>query len=521
MKVSTHTKSILDLDPSRPRDGRSSPIPSATTGTTEPRFEELWPVDYLETFMQRADPLADRIIEALYAEGRADAEKTGDPSNRPRRALQFLNVLINQMAIPDPEVEHPFPSNPDYTLNPESREALRVFLRESRKLPAWADPELIAQAQKLFSDNPIVAYVLLGCISIPVLYTCGRGGIQVLTLTDQLVDKVRRRLIETSMMVLSVMRNGSFTTNSKDSSLTDPLPAGIEAILRVRLLHATTRTVIHEFWKDGVKDRANDTPGEPSKVRKYHGVDADTMWREEWGIPIHQQYLAGTLMTFSYISLYGLTLLGVETSDAEKKAYMHFWNVFGYILGIDESLLLTLDFPRTKRAVYENGKPIHVATGVEMYEAGRVLYTRMMDLNRSQDAEAIQAGRMLTKGMCDYLASVLKRRLKLGRVMNFTYIPHILMTMLLSKDDLDLLGVKTTVVERMFIPLILALFWIRGLFSKALGKPANLIANLLTKVLQKEYLEVYEEIRKQPGVRYPGIPMEFQEKWGLVKTVKN
>src|SRR5665213_599490 len=221
MKTSTVRKSILDLE-----RGRSTPIPSATTGTwltdhaPEPQFEELWPVDYLETFMQHGDPLADRIIEALYAEGRADAEQAGDPSLRARRALQFLNVLINQMAIPDPEVDHAFPSAKDYTLNPESREELRDFLREARKLPVWADPELLAQAQKLFSDNPIVAYVLLGCISIPVLYTCGRGGIQVLTLTDQLVDKVRRRLVETSMMVLSVMQHGAFTTNSNDSSLT-------------------------------------------------------------------------------------------------------------------------------------------------------------------------------------------------------------------------------------------------------------------------------------------------------------
>ncbi len=505
-RIVNDTRNILDR-----------PGPSATSGTVEPRFEEMWPVDYLENFTSHGDPLADRIMDILYAEGRADAERTGDPSMRPRRVLQFLTLLINQMTIPDPELDHPFTGeNANFTMSLEARDALRTYLREAQKLPAWADFELIEQAQKLFSDNPIVAYTLLACLSLPVLYTNGRGGIQVLALTEQLLDKVRRRVIETGTLIINAMQKDAFTKLPETSDLTNPLPIGIEGILRVRLLHAATRTVVYEFWQDGLRDRAKDVPGQPSTVRKYQGVDADKMWQEEWGKPIHQQYMAGTLMTFSYITIYGLELLGVMTSDAERRAYMHYWNVFGHITGIEEELLLKLDFPRTNRAMYENGKPVHAASGEEMYQTGKVLYTRMMELNRSKDEASIAAGRKLTKGITDYLSAVLKQRLGIGRFINVSYIPRILMTTLLSKDDLELLGVQTTLIERIFIPIWLAIFWIRGLFSKIVGKPANFIANMLLRVMQKDIAEVYSQLQQSSGVRYPGIPMEFQQKWGLV-----
>lgn len=498
------TKSILDV-----------PIPSATTGTTPPELEEWWPTEYLEGFVTQADPLADKIMELLYKEGREDALRSGNPADRPRRLLQFLTLLINQMSIPDPEVEHPFAEiDKDYTFSPEVRDAMREFLREGRKLPDWTDFELIEKAQSLFKDNPIVAYVLLACISLPVLYTCGRGGVQILILTDQLIDKVRRRVIETGMLILTVMQKDAFLKLPERSKLTNPLPEGIAGILRVRLLHAATRTAIYNFWQDGLKDEAEGRP-----LRVYQGKQSTQLWRKEWGKPIHQEYMTGTLMTFSYISLYGLQKLGVLLSDDDKKAYMHFWNVFGYVIGVDKSILEQLDFPRTKRPVYENGKPVHAATGQEMYDIGRALYTQMVTLNRSTDEGAIRDGRVLTNAICDYLTDVLKRRLKLGRYLKVSQIPHLLMAMMLSKDDVELLGVQTSALERaVLIPITVSLFWIRGLFVKAVGKPANAIANLLVKYMQEDIEEVYDELSKKTGVRYPGIPEEFQKAWGLVKS---
>ena len=173
---------------------------------------------------------------------------------------------------------------------------------------------------------------------------------------------------------MQVMQHDAFTKFPDPPTLTHPVPVGIEAILRVRLLHAASRTIIYEFWQDGLRDRAaeiNKPADQPSKVRMYQGKPADQIWKEEWGLPISQQYLAGTLMSFSYLDLYGLEQLGVLVTDDDKKAYMHFWNVFGHVLGVDKELLLRLDFPRTGTAVYSGGQPVHDATADEMMAVGR------------------------------------------------------------------------------------------------------------------------------------------------------
>ncbi len=521
MATSLTQKSIMQLD-----DRSSTQIVTATTGQTAPYLEEAWPIDYIEPFAKRGDPLADKIMQILYAEGRADAEKSGNPADRPRRILQFLQLLINQLTIPDPEKEHPFGAeDPDYMFTPEVREAMREFLREAPKLPAWMDVGLMERAQEIFADNPVIAYVLLACLSIPVLYTCGRGGVQVLILTEQINTKVRRRLIETGSLIMSVMQNGSFTKPSAQSNLTNPLPPGIEGTLRVRLLHAASRTVIHEFWKDGVRDRAaeKDKPAsEPSKVRQYHGKPGDQIWREEWGIPISQQYLAGTLMTFSYTNIYGLEKLGVFLDDHDKKAFMHLWNVFGYVLGIEEELLLRLDFPRTNRAVYSDGVPVHAASGEEMCNVGRALYKRVMDLNRSNEPEAIQDGIILTEAINNYIGDLLIRKIPMAKLLRINRLPILMMDTLLSKDDMNLLGVKRTFVEKLISPIAVLILRLRGLVTATVGLPANAIANMIFRYMQQETADVYAELQAQTGVRYPGIPEEFQKKWGLLKenTIK-
>ncbi len=509
MATSTTTKQFTD--------DRSSilkqPIITATTGNKAPYFEASWSTEYLAPMFDRADPIADKIVQLLYAEGRRDAERSGNPVDRPRRAFQFLSLLINRMSIPDPEVEHPFAAeDPTYTFSPEVREALRAFMREAQKVPKWADFDLIRQAQALFKANPLLAYPMLAFLSLPVLYTCGRGGTPVLILTEQISAKVRRRIVETGSLIMQVMQRDSFTKLPEQPTLTNPVPVGIEAVLRVRLLHAASRTIINCFWEDGMKDRAAD----PSKVRTYQGKPADQIWRKEWGQPINQQYLAGVLMSFSYLDLYGLEKVGVIVSDEDKKAYMHLWNVFGYILGVEEDALLRLDFPRTGAAVYKDGKVVHDATGEEMVATGRAIYTRVLQLNRATDEQGMKDGQILTKAINDYLADLMKRRLPWAKVLRVDRLPYLMMAMMLSKDDRDLLDVKPTLVDRMFFPVVLFVLRLRGIVAKTVGLPASAFANLLFHYMESENNAVYEELEKQTGVRYPGIPEEFQQ-WGTVK----
>jgi hypothetical protein len=518
MATSTKTQqSILN----QPITTANPPISTATTGNKAPYFEASWPIEYLAQMFDRADPIADKIVQLLYEEGRRDALISGNPVDRPRRAFQFLNLLINRMSIPDPEIEHPFiAEDPTYTFSPEVREALRAFMREAQKMPKWADFDLIRQAQALFKANPLLAYPMLAFLSLPVLYTCGRGGTPVLILTEQISVKVRRRIVETGSLIMQVMQRDSFTKLPEHPTLTNPVPVGIEAIIRVRLLHAASRTIINCFWEDGIKDRAaeaNKPADVPTKVRNYQGKPADQIWRKEWGQPINQQYLAGVLMSFSYLDLYGLEKVGVIVTDEEKKAYMHLWNVFGYVLGVEEDALLRLDFPRTGAAVYKDGKAVHDASGEEMVATGRAIYTRVLQLNRATDEQGVRDGRILTRAISDYLADLLKRRLPWAKFLRVDRLPYLMMAMMLSKDDRDLLNVKPTLIDRMVFPIVLFVLRIRGIVAKTVGLPASAFANLLFHYMEDENNTVYEELEKQTGIRYPGIPAEFQEQWGTVK----
>ncbi|HEY3876585.1 MAG TPA: oxygenase MpaB family protein, partial [Candidatus Kapabacteria bacterium] len=379
-----------------------NPVLTAMAGKDNPYLESAWPASFMEPFLHRADPLADTIVQQLYAQGRTEAEAAGDPSLRPKYAFLFLSLLINRMSIPDPDVEYPFAAQGSKYQFPEPvREALRTFIREAQKLPVWADSQLIRDGQKLFANNPLLAYPMLAFLSLPVLYTCGRGATQVLSLTEQISLKVRRRVVETGSLVMQAMQEGSFVKMPEHPTLTHPVPVGIEAILRVRLLHAATRTIIHEFWQDGIRDREQNR-----EVRTYQNKPADQIWQESWGPPINQQYLAGTLMSFSFLDLYGLETLGVIATPEEKRGYMHVWNVFGSILGIDEAFLKRLESPNDFASTHAKR-----GTAEEMVACGQALLTRMSELNRAYDQEGIEGGRMLTAAIITYISGVIRRYL--------------------------------------------------------------------------------------------------------------
>ncbi|MCI0670609.1 MAG: DUF2236 domain-containing protein, partial [Myxococcaceae bacterium] len=57
------------------------------------------------------------------------------------------------------------------------------------------------------------------------------------------------------------------------------------------------------------------------------------------GLPINQEDLAGTLMTFCAVPLDALPRLGVEVSAEEAEAWVHTWNVVGSLMGVREELL--------------------------------------------------------------------------------------------------------------------------------------------------------------------------------------
>src|SRR6185436_16758318 len=86
---------------------------------------------------------------------------------------------------------------------------------------------------------------------------------------------------------------------------------GMRAAQKVRLLHAAIRRMTREH----------------------------TGWDMADGLPLNQEDLAATLMTFSVIVLDSVDRLDVPASAEEREAWLHLWKVIGALLGIRSELL--------------------------------------------------------------------------------------------------------------------------------------------------------------------------------------
>lgn len=196
------------------------------------------------------------------------------------------------------------------SLGPELSGVLDSYIAESGKLPAWADTKLISKGEHLFELYGPEIFMLLNVSALPMCYCCGNGA-QVLYDTARLLvrdsdtDPLAHRLMETAQMIINVHSPGGLSPNGK----------GIVTIQKVRLIHASIRY----FLKHG---------------------QAATPWDSATlGEPVNQEDLAGTLMSFGPVILAGLKKLGAKLSTEDTTAWMHCWNITGYMLGIHESLL--------------------------------------------------------------------------------------------------------------------------------------------------------------------------------------
>jgi hypothetical protein len=66
---------------------------------------------------------------------------------------------------------------------------------------------------------------------------------------------------------------------------------------------------------------------------------SDPALKATFGLPINQEDMVYTLMTFSYVVIEGFRIMGYRMTDRQREGYIHCWNVVGYLMGIREELL--------------------------------------------------------------------------------------------------------------------------------------------------------------------------------------
>ncbi|HTQ06767.1 MAG TPA: oxygenase MpaB family protein [Polyangiaceae bacterium] len=165
------------------------------------------------------------------------------------------------------------------------------------------EPARVERGQRLFDLYGPEILLTLGSCALPLAYAAG-NGVQVVARARRLKDDPIRRLCDTAQMVINVMQPGELAENG----------VGWYSARKVRLIHAL--------------------------IRLHVQTDRELApWRDEWGTPINQEDLAGTLLTFSVGVLTGLRRMGAHVSSADAEAYMCAWRAVGRIVGVAEDLL--------------------------------------------------------------------------------------------------------------------------------------------------------------------------------------
>lgn len=163
-------------------------------------------------------------------------------------------------------------------------------------LPPWADRHRMLRAQRFAQERIVPITTALFCASLPVSYAAA-DGVKVLLASGRMHDDVDRRVNETARFLLDVLRPHSFEAGGP----------GLVLCGKVRFIHAAVRAALRPRW---------DGP-----------------------LPINQEDMVGTLMTFSVVVLRSLVRLGVPVTERQREDYQHLWCVIGSLLGTPDALL--------------------------------------------------------------------------------------------------------------------------------------------------------------------------------------
>jgi len=242
-----------------------------------PTTWKKWNDESLQVWRYRSDPLADQIIQEINI------------NKRSKVVHEFLISRQTNSSLNSPD------------LDPILRDYVQKII-----LPSWADKEKLAKAELTYDRFAIGVNSLLHWYSLPLTYCCENGAV-VLHETGELTDLTKPRILKTARLIRSVLSEKSFQPNGK----------AIVNIAKVRLVHALVRySILHPDVKLSI-------PYDPA-IR---------------GLPINQEDMVGTMLTFSVAIIDGLKRLGANLTTEEEESYLHLWNVTGHMMGVEEELL--------------------------------------------------------------------------------------------------------------------------------------------------------------------------------------
>lgn len=377
----------------------------------------------LDDMRQRGDPLADETIKLIVEQ------------------FQDLPTVIHTLEglIRIPTLPHLRDKLKELVPDTQVREKIIDYFELSALPPSWVDPKKIAAGSELFREHALLALMILGCASLPACYCWGHEA-QVLGVTGRLKEDVPRRLPETAQMVLDVMT---------PQGLAFQQGLGVRAVQKVRLLHAAIRVLSTQMPERLLQTQHAPTPPD-SFLSAFiiAGADLEEKIEEEKlemtsalrnkpqasRVPINQEQLAATLLTFSYVILDGLDNMGVRITPAQEAAYMHCWNLIGHHLGIVDT----------------------ITTRIQDKNSGKILFEKLMARNRRKTED----GAELATALVHYFENNLRRLFPFGNVFYLYKTPKLLVSRLSGEQTSAALDIQLSRSERLLrIPLWAMVKW--------------------------------------------------------------
>lgn len=183
-----------------------------------------------------------------------------------------------------------------------------LWFDEELNLITPIDSKTYQTALKFYKKREAYILQLLGLLSLPYCYAAADGA-KVLYQTERMYKDVSKRLEETAAFVTSMMNPKAFNGEGD----------GKVQLFKVRVMHAAARYYLQK-----------------------------SNWDKNLGLPVNQEDMAGTNLSFSLIVIRGLRKMGFSISYQEQMAYIKYWSWIGALLGLHPELL-----PQDGRSAYD------------------------------------------------------------------------------------------------------------------------------------------------------------------------
>ena len=372
-----------------------TPVPHHPDGPSSFTDEEL------DATRQEGDPYADELAGKIFGE----ASMNADSGSR----LGY-NKLVDIADLLDSDSELLLLEDSNFAKALKQFPPEFQDYYDPMPAPDWVDVTKLETAAEMWRTNSLAMLGILYAASLPACYLM-KNGIPALYQTAKLKDSkyVFQRIYETGLMLDAVMspggielvhdvipdshdvflhslkesaggnweeKDGEFVKVSDDDARemvqdqnNSPeeqveshertvkdgfrVAAARRAFLwgrgyitakKVRMLHASMRFML--LNPGAMKPRGKGAQAMADKFAKAHG--SEPFPADKLGVPVNQEDLAFTLLTFSYLIPRGMEMIGCKVTHEEKEAFLHLWRVVGHVMGVRDDLM-TDDWDEAKK----------------------------------------------------------------------------------------------------------------------------------------------------------------------------